>query len=303
MNLTAYQQKTAKAIVNIFETGRVLGDYGCLTVLHGDTGHLTYGRSQATLGSGALAQVVERYCVAPDAMLGDALRPYLTRLRNRDPGLDSAEALHRLLRKAGADQVMREVQDVFFDEKYWDPAVQACEELRIESALGATVVYDSHVHGSFRRLRQATCTEDGDITRLGEFKWLRTYAERRRKWLAKHVREELRATVYRMDALLKLMDAAAWTLSLPMTVKGCRINKAVLDGSAKEPDRTLSVQKPYLQGEDVACLQRALRFSQIDCDGVYGPRTQNAVRRFQRSMELTVDGVVGFNTWAALAGG
>jgi len=32
------QGRTAKAIVNIFETGRVRGDYGAVTVLAGDSG-------------------------------------------------------------------------------------------------------------------------------------------------------------------------------------------------------------------------------------------------------------------------
>ena len=38
--LTPTQKKSAQAIVNIFETGFVLGDYGNVTVIPGDTGHL-----------------------------------------------------------------------------------------------------------------------------------------------------------------------------------------------------------------------------------------------------------------------
>ena len=44
--LTPTQKKTAQSIINIFETGSVLGDYGNVTLIEGDTGHLTYGRSQ-----------------------------------------------------------------------------------------------------------------------------------------------------------------------------------------------------------------------------------------------------------------
>ncbi|MDQ3267784.1 MAG: hypothetical protein M3P47_03520 [Pseudomonadota bacterium] len=50
--LTATQKKTAEALVNIFETGEVLGDCSQVTLIAGDTGHLTFGRSQTTLGSG-----------------------------------------------------------------------------------------------------------------------------------------------------------------------------------------------------------------------------------------------------------
>ena len=52
--LTATQKKTAEALVNIFETGEALGDYSQVTLIAGDTGHLTFGRSQTTLGSGNL---------------------------------------------------------------------------------------------------------------------------------------------------------------------------------------------------------------------------------------------------------
>ena len=46
MPVTALQKKTAQAIVNIFETGRVLGDYGAVAVIAGDTGRLSYGRTR-----------------------------------------------------------------------------------------------------------------------------------------------------------------------------------------------------------------------------------------------------------------
>ena len=50
-------------------------------------------------------------------------------------------------------------------------------------------------------------------------------------------------------------------------------------------------------GVSVAALQRALG---IRADGIYGPRTRRAVRRFQRAHGLVVDGIAGPRTLAAL---
>jgi hypothetical protein len=50
-------------------------------------------------------------------------------------------------------------------------------------------------------------------------------------------------------------------------------------------------------GSSVSALQRALG---IAADGIYGPQTRRAVRRFQRSHGLTVDGIAGPQTLAAL---
>jgi hypothetical protein len=56
-------------------------------------------------------------------------------------------------------------------------------------------------------------------------------------------------------------------------------------------------------GEDVTQAQRALAgagFDPGEIDGVYGPRTARAVRRFQAENGLAADGIVGTVTWSAL---
>src|SRR5215813_13822413 len=86
--ITELQKKTAQAIVNIFETSHIRGDYGMITLLAGDSGHLTYGRSQTTLASGNLFLLVKAYREATEAQFAEPLQPFLGRLSQRDLTLD-----------------------------------------------------------------------------------------------------------------------------------------------------------------------------------------------------------------------
>jgi peptidoglycan hydrolase-like protein with peptidoglycan-binding domain len=59
------------------------------------------------------------------------------------------------------------------------------------------------------------------------------------------------------------------------------------------------------KGPDVTVLQYLLRAARTDwktlsADGVYGPRTQATVETFQDVASITVDGVVGPQTWEKL---
>jgi len=67
-------------------------------------------------------------------------------------------------------------------------------------------------------------------------------------------------------------------------------------GAATAADRE-SAKVVRSSGSTVTALQRALG---IPADGIYGPQTRRAVRRFQRSHGLTVDGIAGPQTLAAL---
>ena len=56
------------------------------------------------------------------------------------------------------------------------------------------------------------------------------------------------------------------------------------------------------RGEDVADVQRLLkvRGAKVLVDGIFGENTESAVKAFQKSKKLKVDGIVGPLTWAAL---
>jgi hypothetical protein len=68
--------------------------------------------------------------------------------------------------------------------------------------------------------------------------------------------------------------------------------------------RILRLQSPYMKGEDVRLLQQRLLelgYSGVGtADGIFGPATETAVKKFQSEHSLTVDGAVGQNTGQAL---
>ncbi|MGE5865435.1 MAG: peptidoglycan-binding protein [Rhizobacter sp.] len=80
------------------------------------------------------------------------------------------------------------------------------------------------------------------------------------------------------------------------------------DGEAEafESPAPRRVLRSGSRGTDVSDLQRRLNAAGFDSgavDGVFGTRTDRAVRAFQAARRLSVDGIVGSQTWAALLGG
>jgi len=306
--VTEQQKRCAQAIVNIFETGQLEGDYGKVTLLAGDPGHLTYGRSQTTLASGNLYLLVKAYSEEAGAEFAVELGVYLSRLASRDTDLDYDSSLRSLLRDAGHDPVMHRVQDEFFDRVYWNPSLQVAKLSGIRTALGTAVVYDSKIHGSWVRMRDETTSHHGMAEDVGEERWIESYVAVRRDWLANHPIELLHRTVYRMDSFRKLIDEGKWDLEPPLYVRGVKIDEGVLGErpirvSAQDVEqRLLSLKTPYMQGDDVRAVQESLQSAgfKLKADGIFGKATDEAVRKFQKRRKLKVDGIVGQATLAAL---
>jgi peptidoglycan hydrolase-like protein with peptidoglycan-binding domain len=71
------------------------------------------------------------------------------------------------------------------------------------------------------------------------------------------------------------------TLSLPVLRRG--------QHSGEPPVERLQFMLNFVKGVD-----------DLEVDGIFGARTEAAVRDFQQNENLTVDGVVGRRTWTAL---
>ncbi len=300
--LTNLQKKTAQAIINLFETGSAQGDYGNVTLLPGDPGHLTYGRSQTTLGSGNLYLLIKAYVEAPHAKYAAQLKPYLNRLAAQDFALDNDNKLKATLRQAGDDPVMQTVQDAFFDRVYWMPSLADADKASLPLPLSVAVVYDSRVHGSWRAMRDRTNKRHGTVANIGEMAWVIHYVATRREWLANHSIPILRKTVYRMDTFQALLQQKKWRLELPMTVRGVVLSEETLGSEAvrpisadENPSRILKLTNPYMKGDDVGALQKALkdRGAPVLVTKSFDKATDKAVRAFQEGAGLTADGVVG----------
>jgi putative chitinase len=66
----------------------------------------------------------------------------------------------------------------------------------------------------------------------------------------------------------------------------------------------LSTVRLGSRGKDARLLQAALNelgFGPLSVDGNFGPASVRGLKKFQRSLRLTVDGICGRNTWAIIA--
>jgi chitosanase len=309
MIITALQKAAALAIVNIFETGSVRGDYADVTLIPGDTGQLTYGRTQTTLASGNLYLLVKDYTDRSDGAYCEALKPYLGRLEDCDPSLNHDAAFRGLLADAGEDPVMRDAQDDFFDRVYWQPALHSADAIGAKLPLSAAIVYDSTVHGSWAQVRDLTRERYGELARIGEKTWMSRYVDVRRNWLAASANAILHKTLYRMDAFADIIRSGNWSLRLPFSVRGQLISADTLGQATpvRAPAETgarriLRRTNPPMSGPDVVWLQQRLARAGLraDASGEFDEKTEAAVRAFQQAHDLNADGVVGPATRAAL---
>ena len=81
--------------------------------------------------------------------------------------------------------------------------------------------------------------------------------------------------------------------------------RALVEAGFALGDRVLYLRSPNLRGDDVRELQDRLLTLGFDAwrvDGIFGPRTAQAVREFQRNVGLPQDGIVADATVRALTG-
>lgn len=309
MQYTHRQKAVIENIVTIHETGKLsASSYSQVTNARGDPGGLTYGKHQVTINSGGLYLMLKRYCDAPGARFANELRTWVEGpVRQKLQNVASSPALRDLLSKAGADPVMARVQDSYFDDQYWNPAVKFCDAKGLARALALAVVYDSTIHGSLYRI-------DKRLPKgLNTAQWIGAYVEARRSWMQTHSILILRRCVYRMDTFAALLRANNFDLVTPVIAHGRRADVG-LEGSTPQLEPMQQQQQPPIpvgtttqrildrgdKGVDVAELQNMLLRLQYNigaADGIFGGKTEVAIKALQSMYGLKADGIVGPSTW------
>lgn len=228
MLLTATQRSLIERVINTIESGRPDGDYSTISI-YADGPHnirqITYGRAQTT-EYGNLRQLVHMY-VAANGRYSAALAPYAEQMGSVP--LTSDLTLRRLLRDAGRnDPVMRRIQDLFFQEVYFDPAMQWADANGFVRALSALVIYDSYIHsGQILWLLRQKFPESPPAAGGSEEAWITAYVKVRHEWLSSHPRPAVRKSNYRTAAYLAQIAANNWDLAItPLRINGTDVYPA-----------------------------------------------------------------------------
>ncbi len=228
MTFTENDKLKALAIVNIFETSRVYGDYAACGVLNDGAG-VSYGINQFTHRSGSLARVVEAYLNGGGQTGKEVFEDLLPTLKKKSIAaitqLAADRRFRKALRSAAVTEEMRSAQRKIAFRQYLQPALKICAAHGFVTPLSLAVVYDSVTHGSWEwisarvtRLRMKTAVEGG---LRSEQEWITDYVRKRHRWLTDLRR--LRPTSYRTKFFLDQIAIGNWDLKLPMTVHGVRL--------------------------------------------------------------------------------
>lgn len=232
--VTSDQKRAIDSVLSIFETGKLPSpeSYSTCTVLADGAG-ISYGKHQSTDRAGSLDLVCKRYVELGGARSSElgAYLGYLSsnessKVNPKGPYPDWLRALMALLRDLGREPLMQRCQDEVFDRVYFEPAVKHCQDLGLTKALSLLTIYDTCIHSGPGRVashRKAIAC-DPPLTGGDEATWLKAYVAERRAWLLRSSNELVRKTIYRPDAISKLIAAGNWDLKMPFACCGRQVS-------------------------------------------------------------------------------
>ena len=223
--LSPSQKSLILRVINCFETGSPEGNYSALSIYadgpHG-TRQITYGRSQVT-EYGNLGKLVASYVKKKGIFAGE-LGKYLGDIGSV-PLVDD-KVFKSLLRSAGRkDPVMAKVQDAFFEDAYFKPALKWAEREGFTLPLSMLVIYDSFIHsGSILKVIRRKFPEVPPSKGGKEKAWITAYVKARHEWLLGSRKRFVRASSYRTKDLLRMIEEKNWNLDkLPLIAGGKKV--------------------------------------------------------------------------------
>lgn len=225
MNISPEQKRIIEGVIAVIEVGKQHGGYDNVTVLHDGPDkikQITYGRFQTT-EYGNLPQLLKDY-VKAGGVYGRELSPYIPMLAAPGRSVLVPNLKFRTLLKdaANKDEIMRDVQDAFFERTYYQPALKWAEANGFKEALSMLVIFDSFIQsGSIKpkirkRFPEVPPAKGGD-----ERAWIKAYVRERQEWLAEI---GWAVTQYRTKCFLEQISKGNWDLSqLPIRVNGALV--------------------------------------------------------------------------------
>jgi chitosanase len=220
-----------RAILSVTETGKEQWDPSEVFV-YKDDNRFSPPRRQITLsigfteGGGNLRKVLERYIERRGNLSSEFASFQINSIGDKARGsLAGNEKFKSLLKDAGKETLMVEVQKECFDEMYLTPAFAWAETYGFKQNLSHLVIADSFLHsGSMLGFLMAKFSERKPKDGGNEKKWITDYLNARHSWLKNHSNTILNKTTYRADAYLRSIAKEDWALTGPVMMQ----NKAII---------------------------------------------------------------------------
>lgn len=221
---TSKQKQLIQHIVNAWETGKPEGNYSAVSIMDdGPNGikQISYGRSQVT-EYGNLHELIVKY-VHAKGKYAEELKIFLSSISVTP--LVSVLGFIDILKKAGNDPIMKRVQDEFFDEKYWQPALIWADKKGFELPFSMLVIYDSFIQsGSILTFLRKRFSEYVPASGGIETLWIELYVKVRDAWLSSHKNKLLQNSSYRTKDMLREIKVGNWQLDkLPFIANGTKV--------------------------------------------------------------------------------
>ncbi|HSH03621.1 MAG TPA: NBR1-Ig-like domain-containing protein [Anaerolineae bacterium] len=248
-------RETIWSITSVFESGIPQGNPAAYQ--NYDAGIVSYGAHQATLQSGTLQAVLEKYWSTSTSATAQALKnEYQTPVANKKPELRHDQRFKSLLINAATEPEMLAAQHDVFATNFYNPAIELAQSRGVETPLGLACVYDTRIQGGSitvtGRVDTALGGHIGQLDHQGRFitekRWITTFLNVRENWLNELAdrnerlgntinAQHLRTSTFRVRELRTILDNNNLLLTGTFFVRQQRITGITHPEPDTQPDR------------------------------------------------------------------